>query len=703
LSLDQSYSGFDEESVENSLPIAQSHSDTQALADPVTNASLEDSYASGGFDKDEVTTPTGPALAGSYGSDAFDSSLDIPAQTQIQPQATAGPSGLGDSYGSAAFDGEDDTTEDSKKATVGLAEALLEDNLLEDTPPNMFMQPAVDPDSSVSVLTWNVAAVNNNPFEYWVTFEDPVYMQLMQGVESFLQDPGEHDVRVDEIFTEAMFQEVRELMAKEGLEYLDEVESMWRDGALQLGQRKIVSEFIKDKALGAKRLMSMPDRITNTINVVAAEEGVVDRSLAPVCRPCVINNYDGDLSTMDGWWEKWKAFMFEVPLTVRAKKGVTTLRPIQMLEPIQHSKYPAVTEEEERITIPLQVVCQAIFDAILLHIMHVLSPDGQWQRVKSTICDALYREKHTRTLEILVAKYSAVDVMCLQEVAAAFQDLFHDSPIAQSHKLLLPAKMDGKRGQNSVLILRREKFPDADAATEVTSQIEAFLEGEERFADGDLTAFELACGAGQKHLFVSFHGDTNGHLTLPLVRAVDSLVKSEAFQQHHAVLGLDANVYARGEQKGKQSLEGFVAEWSARGLTSCWGDDVDPDVACTTCTSRTSLQPQLNKAIRFVDRIEKGDMNPKDVILFYKGQLQAVSKEDMGHGRQKNPVKDNTGRLLYMENVVFPTLEFPSDHGILAMALRPVRSELSPVRSENSLATTGSSQWMSHRISTDVL
>ena len=32
----------------------------------------------------------------------------------------------------------------------------------------------------LNIATWNIAAINNNPFEYWITYDDnPVYQQLM--------------------------------------------------------------------------------------------------------------------------------------------------------------------------------------------------------------------------------------------------------------------------------------------------------------------------------------------------------------------------------------------------------------------------------------------------------------------------------------------------------------------------------------------
>jgi len=55
---------------------------------------------------------------------------------------------------------------------------------------------------------------------------------------------------------------------------------------------------IQDTELGNKRLASMPDRITNTINVIGSDEFVF--------RPTVINMYEGDLGTLKKWWDAWK-------------------------------------------------------------------------------------------------------------------------------------------------------------------------------------------------------------------------------------------------------------------------------------------------------------------------------------------------------------------------------------------------------------
>jgi hypothetical protein len=72
------------------------------------------------------------------------------------------------------------------------------------------------------------------------------------------------------------------------------------------------------------------------------------------------------------------------------------------------------------------------------------------------------------------------------------------------------------------------------------------------------------------------------------------------------------------------------------------------------------LQPQLNKACRKSEKREKGDVHPKDFILFTKKDFTVL-----------RTWKDNTGDQKYVEDMAFPTLQFPSDHGILATVIVP--------------------------------
>lgn len=54
-------------------------------------------------------------------------------------------------------------------------------------------------------------------------------------------------------------------MEKEKWVGLDQVREIWES---DYQHRRIVSNFLQDKVLGKKRLVSMPDRLTNTVQCV---------------------------------------------------------------------------------------------------------------------------------------------------------------------------------------------------------------------------------------------------------------------------------------------------------------------------------------------------------------------------------------------------------------------------------------------------
>jgi hypothetical protein len=156
------------------------------------------------------------------------------------------------------------------------------------------------------VASWNLSAINNNPFEYWVTHTDPEYNKLMTGVQSFIDSP-ERDLPIHEVFTDEMFAELRSELEAVGIgaAHLDALEAHWNS---EYRSRMAVGGFLKDKQIGVKRLASLPDRITNTIHL--ADGGTC-------LRPTVINAYDGPpLSSMHEWWALWRDFMFRTSVQV---------------------------------------------------------------------------------------------------------------------------------------------------------------------------------------------------------------------------------------------------------------------------------------------------------------------------------------------------------------------------------------------------
>jgi ABC-type glycerol-3-phosphate transport system substrate-binding protein len=92
----------------------------------------------------------------------------------------------------------------------------------------------------LSVATWNIAAINNNPFEYWITYAaNPAYEELMKGVEKFLEDPGDKDVKVSSVFTEEMFTQLDTRLTGVGWK---SVRSYWES---DFQSRNIISGFMK--------------------------------------------------------------------------------------------------------------------------------------------------------------------------------------------------------------------------------------------------------------------------------------------------------------------------------------------------------------------------------------------------------------------------------------------------------------------------
>lgn len=92
----------------------------------------------------------------------------------------------------------------------------------------------------LQIASWNIAAINNNPFEYWITYDENAnYEKIMSDIESFLEEPREKDVPVSEVFTNEMFSQLDKRMVDIGWE---SVRSYYESDFMT---RRIVSGFMK--------------------------------------------------------------------------------------------------------------------------------------------------------------------------------------------------------------------------------------------------------------------------------------------------------------------------------------------------------------------------------------------------------------------------------------------------------------------------
>ena len=439
-----------------------------------------------------------------------------------------------------------------------------------------------------------------------------------------------------------MFAELKALMTSAGWSGITETEKFWNE---EFKNRKIITEFIKDDMIGKKRLVSMPDRLTNTI---ATEHG-------DAMRPTVINCYSEKIDTMEKWWAHWKDFMFNHKLVL--KKGETGTSVCAMLQPIKKSKYPSITEEEAAVSIPLQTMSLAIFDAILVHMLNSINPG--WVNIRETICTKLNRQKNARSIEILTRTYKDYDIHFLQEVGSSFMSAAQkDKALPNLFDIHIPTQLDSKRDQNSIILTAKGKYVDIK---DITSDVVSFYNSKHSdsslpVAEGDLYVIEARQKSDNTmYLFASFHGDTNGLATKAVVTSVHDF--ATFMRPHHKILfGMDANTYAS-PLSDQQGVEDFAVFYTGLNMNTCYGPKPNPR-NFTTFHARTYLQPQLNKAITFEEKDIKGDKNPKDFIMFFAADFRVLET-----------AKDNTGERRYVDNMVFPTLKFPSDHGVTSTIL----------------------------------
>lgn len=310
------------------------------------------------------------------------------------------------------------------------------------------------------VATWNVAAINNNPFEYWVTYPDDAYNQFMTGVEQVLND-SEEDVLVNLVFTDEMFSELLSDMKNCDIDKLDQLSDIWET---DYRMRYAIKGYLKDRSLGEKRLASMPDRITNTINCK-------DNSI--MRRPTVINAYNGgSLNSPSAWWKNWRRFMFQTYVEVFSRDNREAVPQLvcNLISPILRTKYPAITAHEQEMSIALQILCLAILDAIFIYIVNRVAP-LDWEKIRSKLSHALIHGKDDRICSILAQSYTDRDAIFIQEASAALVRKIGQHPkLNERYALLMPADFDGKRDQNSVILVACNHFLAA-TCVDVTQQV----------------------------------------------------------------------------------------------------------------------------------------------------------------------------------------------------------------------------------------
>ena len=349
-------------------------------------------------------------------------------------------------------------------------------------------------------------------------------------------------------------------------------------------------------------------------------------------------------------------------------------------------KYPSLSIDEESVSVPLQTLILALFDAVLIHSMLFLYPNQShlWHQIRIDTCTHLVWNKSKRAKSILETTYQHVDLLFLQEASAEFvNDMYYNSKFFKA--LLLPenggAVPDGIRNQNSIVLIKKGSVLDQIVSVKGTVVKDVSKEMKVKgLSRGDLYAVLVEpslikkdddddgdeCALNVARLFVSFHGDTNGLLSIPLLRSIQQWVDNYNTQHYEknkidVVIGMDANTYGKYSKKNKQNLKDYIDVVVKEMKMTTWLGNVPNVQLHTTYNGRTFLQPQLNKAMTKEEVQYQGDRNLKDFILF-----------DGNGWNCQNPIRDNTGKGEYVEEMVYPTTEWPSDHSAVSCVLEGV-------------------------------
>ena len=342
---------------------------------------------------------------------------------------------------------------------------------------------------------------------------------MMDSIHEWFTRPEMSDRMISSIFTENMYKTLRNEFAIQGIGNLDKLDQIWYE---DISNRNSISDFMTDISLGKKRLISMPERITSSIRT---ELGNV------TYRPSAITGSREELNTVEQWWSAWIKFMFSTPIRIR---GTEHPNVFSRLETIPRAKYPALTAQEEAMSIPLQALCLAVFDAILIHMLSTVAPHS-WQALKQSLHRALHEDKVAACVAVLRRRYADADVIFIQEAS----DAFAAAAWADLGRLVLrPPRADAKRSQVSLILVHRARFRE-DTARDLTDHVLAHpaCAAVDR---ADLCVAEILAADGRPHLLASFHGDSAGRSTPAVVAAVHSLARAR-FPDHVLVFGLDAN------------------------------------------------------------------------------------------------------------------------------------------------------------------
>jgi hypothetical protein len=278
-----------------------------------------------------------------------------------------------------------------------------------------------------------------------------------------------------------------------------------------------------------------------------------------------------------------------------------------------------------------------------------------WLGVKRAVASHMVDGKDDRQIEVLSGYYSAMDVMCLQEVSLAMVETLTRT-LGREFHVVAGADASPEQNQNSVILLKKVTF--RDPGHEITSEAKARMVSSQ-LSPGDLVVVHCTDVDGVGHVIASFHGDSEGKSAIPAICAVASMAE-ESYPTAAFFAGMDVNTTTpeRSIAEHRLSWDTMLDALPKHKLSTCFGDR--PAASdYTSFVARSSLQGQLHKAVPYSTVADHACKEPKDVVLYRPSD----------YGRAKC-WKDCMGDGSWRQDAVMPSITFPSDHAIVAAVFK---------------------------------
>lgn len=523
-----------------------------------------------------------------------------------------------------------------------------------------FLNPFLTPKKEISVMSWNVASVNANPFEYWMKKYSEIYDKFMTKIDKLLDTRQRGQSERQELLNSDQlcdFKKIEDYFNNETINnIISEVKTTLNynndvyNQVLEYYNKNLKSvkiiDVLHNKLYVDSRMYSHPDKelSKNTKNP----------------RPALTTTYED--STVFNDLNKWQKAWTKHVITKKNIKAITDW-PDQSKAPL----IEGMTPEMRNI---LGVLFLFFYDASFIIAKQLTKTStAEFNELRNDIIDNLVKSKTKNTCQII--HDNNCDIVFLQEVGHDLKRLLK----SQSKFKIYDSK------ETCILIHRNIN----DHVTNVELINNLF---NEKF---DICA--LRCKINNyDYVLASFHADGKGKQTPIFLNKLSNILTDSNL----LIAGMDANCVWNDYGKAPDNVkineileifenENFINAVKFENIS----DKTKRAIYNTTNKARTFFQAQTDKAVSIDEVDENSDKNPKDHI-FVK-DLQVLKWSKMPYG--KDPMLLN-GPML--SNGPMPSKEFPSDHAIIEAdielpvgniininpmkAINKIRSKISKIR-----------------------